>query len=275
MTPAQRDACDALVRAGLSDSGWTKAQTIMSLENNVLEGEKLHGETKQTPLRDPQRYFMTIFGNPAPTGTWGWSFEGHHLSLNYVIKDGEVIANTPSFWGANPATIHDLVKGGPAVGTRTLAEEEQPAFDLIAALPDAQRAKAIIAPKAPADYRNAGKPLPPLTPAEGIAGADMDDAQRATLLKLIEAYNGHMPKDIADARLAEIKADGIEKVYFAWAGGIKPGEPHYFRVQGPSFLLELVNYQSDPAGNPSNHIHSVWRSLKNDFGIPTPSVNAH
>ena len=128
MTPEQQQLCHGLVRAALSETGYTKASRIMSLENNLREGEK---NIKGGALRDPLRYFLTIFGKPEMTGTWGWSFEGHHLSLNFVIHDGQVVADTPTFFGANPATLRLFVPGGPKEGTRTLAQEEQLAFDLV------------------------------------------------------------------------------------------------------------------------------------------------
>jgi hypothetical protein len=264
MTAEQQQLAHGLVRAALSDTGYAKAARIMSLENNLREGEK---NLKGGALRDPLRYFLTIFGKPEMTGVWGWSFEGHHLSLNFVIRDGQVVADTPSFFGANPATLRLFVPGGPKEGTRTLAQEEQLAFDLVNDLSDAQRKTAIIAEKAPDDYRNAGVPQPPHTPPVGLPAAEMTEGQKKILWSLLEAYNGNMAPPIAAARLADIKAIGLDHVYFAWAGGTKPGTGHYYRVQGPGFVLELVNIQSDPAGNPANHIHSVWRNLKGDFGV--------
>ena len=266
MTELQRQRCHALLRTGFSETGYAKACAIMSMENNVKEGERRHG-TSLPHLRDPLRYFLTIFGTPGATGTWGWSFEGHHLSLNYVIRDGAVIADAPNAWGANPATIHELVEGGPPVGTRALADEEQRACDLVTSFDEAQRSKAIVAAKPPNEYRAPGTPRAPAAPPAGIVASEMNDAQRAKLTALLEAYVANLPKDVADGRLAEIKAAGLEQVHFGWWGGIKPAEPHYFRVQGPTFLIELVNIQSDPAGNPANHIHTIWRSMKNDFGV--------
>ncbi len=172
MNPAQREACHALLQAALSQVGYEKAVRIMALENNLHEGEK---NLQGGHLRDPERYFLTLFGNPSLTGTWGWSFEGHHLSLNFVIQDGQVTGDTPSFWGAKPATVHLFIPGGPEKGIRTLAAEEQLAFDLLHSLDDQQRAKAIIADKAPGDYRAAGKPTPPAFAPEGLAVQEMSD----------------------------------------------------------------------------------------------------
>ena len=264
MTAPQRELCMNLLRAALSESGYDKGVKIMSLENNLREGER---GLKGSPLRDPERYFLTIFGKPESTGTWGWSFEGHHFSLNFVVRDNEVVSDTPSFWGANPATVKIVVPGGPEKGTRTLAQEEQLAFDLVNDLNEEQRKAAIIADKAPAEYRAGGQPQPPHTAPEGLQASKMTAKQKATLQSLLEAYNSNLAAPLAEARLAEVKSAGLDRVFFAWAGSIKPGVGHYYRVQGPTFVLELVNVQSDPAGNPANHIHSVWRDLNGDFGV--------
>lgn len=264
MTPAQRELCHALLKSALSDVGYEKGTRIMSLESNLREGER--GQ-QGTPFRDPERYFLTIFGTPGDQGNWGWSFEGHHFSLNFAVHDGQVISDSPSFWGANPATVHVFITGGPEVGTRTLANEEQLGFDLLHSLDAAQLKKAVIADKAPDDYRAAGQPQPPHTAPEGIAVADLTEAQQKTLWSLLVTYSGHLEDRLATTRLADIKDHDLNRVHFAWWGSQEPGVGHYYRIQGPTFVLELVNIQSDPAGNKANHIHSVWRSLEGDFGV--------
>jgi hypothetical protein len=264
MTPEQKTLCHHLLRAALSRSGYNKAVKIMALENNLREGEK---NLNTGWARDPEHYYLTIFGQPAASDTWGWSFEGHHLSLNFVIRDGAVVSDTPSFWGANPATLHIYVPGGPEQGTRTLGREEQLAFDLVGQLSDAQRVRAMIAETAPAEYRAVGTPQPPHTAPEGLPAAEMSDPEKKTLRSLLETYASHLASPLAAAQLANIDARGFDRIYFAWAGATTPGKGHYYRIQGPSFVLELVNIQSDPAGNLANHIHSVWRSLDGDFGI--------
>jgi hypothetical protein len=271
MSPQQQELCHALLRTALSDAGYVKAERILALENNLREGEK---NNPQAPLRDPLRYFLTIFGAPAATGQWGWSFEGHHLSLNFVIRDGQVVADTPSFWGANPATVKTFVPGGPEVGVRTLTEEEQLAFDLLASLDESQRQRAVIADEAPADYRGPGAPQPPQDPPAGLPAAEMTNDQQEILASLLGAYCGHLAAELAAARNQEIETAGLERVHFAWLGAQEPGAPHAYRVQGPTFVLELVNFQSDPAGNPANHIHSVWRRLPRDFALPAADAGA-
>src|SRR5262245_27939395 len=260
----QQKLVHELLKVSLSETGYDKAVKILSLENNLREGEK---NLTNGHLRDPLRFFLTIFGEPGERGEWGWSFEGHHMSQNFVIRDGLVVCETPSFWGANPATVRTFVDGGPEVGTRTLADEEKFAFALLESLDNAQRKKAVIADKAPDDYRAPGQPQPPHTPPAGLAAAEMTNAQKKTLRSLLAAYSGHLADEIAAAQMKDIDDNGLENVYFAWQGAQKPGIGHAYRVQGPTFLLELVNIQSDPAGNPANHIHSVWRSLEGDFGV--------
>ena len=264
MSAEQKALCHGLLKASLSDVGYDKAVKIMALENNLREGEK--GQIG-TPLRDPVRYFLTIFGKPDAKGKWGYSFEGHHFSLNFVVENGEVTSSTPSFWGANPATVQIFIEGGPEKGTRTLAKDEQYAFDLINSLDDSQRQRSIIAAKAPDDYSAAGKPQAEKREPKGLLAADMTEGQKKTLWSLLEAYNGNLAPSVAKSRLDDVKVAGLDNVYFAWAGSTKAGVGHFYRIQGPTFVLELVNIQSDPAGNPANHIHSVWRSLKGDFGV--------
>jgi hypothetical protein len=189
------------------------------------------------------------------------------MSQNFVVVDGHVTCDSPSFWGACPATVKVFVENGPQLGTETLHDEEQLAFDLLSSLDAVQRAKAIVAATSPEDYRNPGQPQPPHTPPTGLAAAEMTEAQQQLLRKLLETYSGHLAASLAAARLQDIDDHGFDNVYFAWQGGDRPGIEHAYRVQGPTFLLELVNFQADPQGNPANHIHSVWRSLEGDFGV--------
>jgi hypothetical protein len=164
--------------------------------------------------------------------------------------------------------VKTFVEGVPKVGTRALGQEEELAFQLLHSLTEAQRTRAIVAEKAPSDYRNAGLPEPPHEAPAGLAASDMDDAQRKLLDALLAEYTGHLAPEIATARMQDIHARGWDPVYFAWLGATTPGVGHAYRVEGPTFILELVNFQSDPQGNPANHIHSVWRDPRGDFGVP-------
>lgn len=266
MTAEQRQAAAALLRAALSQVGYDKSSQIMELETILHIVENKRGTNRFA--RDPLRYYVTVFGKPSAEGRWGLSFEGHHLSLNFVVDKQQVISSTPTFLGSNPAVVKDAVEGGAPVGTRVLAKEELLAFELLGSLNDEQRKEAIIAAEAPSDIRAAGDAQPPQTPAAGIAYAKLNTAQQALLHQLIVVYADNVPAELRDQRLAAIEAAGRDSIHFAWAGASKPGVGHYYRIQGPSFLIELVNTQPDPAGNPANHIHSVWRDMKGDFALP-------
>lgn len=264
MTEDQRKLAHALLHSGLSEIGYGKATTIMSLEAILHELEK---NRQGSPIRDTERYYFTIFGTPGVQGTWGWSVEGHHLSLNFVIRDGKLISATPAFFGANPATVQSDLNVGPKKATRTLPKEETLAFDLLQSLSPDQRKSAMIDETAPKDIRGPADAQPPSDPPQGLISAKFSEAQQKTLWSLIEAYAANMPQEVGTAWLGEIKKAGADKVYFAWAGADKPGIGHYYRLQGPTFLVEFINVQPDSANNPANHIHSVWRSMAGDFGV--------
>jgi hypothetical protein len=254
MTPAQRALAFGLLHTGLGASGYLKATTIMSLEQVLKEMEKGSG-----PTRDPELYYVSIFGKPSDRGKWGWRVEGHHLSLNFTLDGGKIVSATPTFFGANPAEVRQ----GPRQGLRTLADVEDRALRLVQALSDDQKKSGIIAESAPKDIRAANTPQPPTAEAEGIAYADLNDEQRAMLRALVESYALDMPADVGRAWLDELKAAGPEKIRFGWSGPADRNQPHAYRVQGPTFLIEFNNTQ-----NGANHIHSVWRNMLGDFGIP-------
>jgi hypothetical protein len=265
MTQPQRDAAHALLKASLSQTGYSKATKIMSLENLLLALERGRG-----PLRDPERYYFTIFGTPTADGKWGLSVEGHHLSLNFVVEKNKIIASTPAAFATNPAEVKAEV-AGIAAGTRILNLEETIAFELVNSLSDEQRKVAIIAEKDPGEVRDPGKPQPPLDKPAGIAAKALKAEQKKLLRQLVEVYLKNHPQQVVDTRLSEIEAAGWDNLHFCWAGGTKlveGHEGHYYRIQGPTFLVEFVNHQPDAAGNKVNHIHSLWRDVRGDFAIP-------
>lgn len=263
MTPPQRTAALALLRTALSESGYGKATQIMALEALLHELEK--GKTG-APIRDPERYYFTLFGKPAADAKWGLSVEGHHLSLNFVVDKGHVASTTPTFFGDNPADVKAEV-AGIKKGTRVLAQEEELAFQLIRSCSPEQVSKVLIEAKAPKEIRAVGEPQPPTDSPAGMPARELKKEQFALLRQLIEVYAGNLPSAVAEARMAAIEKAGYDNVYFAWAGADKPGIGHYYRIQGPTFLIEFINVQPDAAGNVANHIHSVWRDMAGDFDI--------
>jgi hypothetical protein len=257
MTEAQRKLAHELLKAGLGQRGYLTATSIMELETILHAIENSDGRVgKQT--RDPELYFFTVFGTPSPKTPWGWRVEGHHVSLHFSIANNTAVASTPSFFGTNPAEVR---VDGPKKGLRILGPMEDTARALLASFDDAQRKTATIADAAPTEIvTTTTVKIDPLSPV-GIAAADLKPAQRELLTKVIESYTAQMADDVAAERLAKIRQAGLEKVTFAWAGPIEPGKQHYYRIQGPTFLVEYDNSQ-----NQGNHVHSVWRDFAGDFG---------
>jgi hypothetical protein len=251
MTQEQRLLAHALLASGLSHRGYGKAVSIMSLETVLAELEKGKG-----PARDPEMYFFSIFGKPGGNEPWGWRVEGHHLSLNFTANGATVDpAMTPSFFGTNPGEVRE----GPRTGTRILAQEEELGRQLIKSCNDEQRKTAIILPEAPKDIINV--PGRNETQPQGLPQNKMTPEQKTLFAKLIHEYLDRHRPDVAADEWAKIEKNGLGAVHFAWAGGLERGQPHYYRVQGPSFVLEYDNTQ-----NGANHVHSVWREFGNDFG---------
>ncbi|MEL6106690.1 MAG: DUF3500 domain-containing protein [Planctomycetota bacterium] len=263
MSLVQRVAALRTLRSALSEAGYEKASKIMLLEGVLRE---LEGDGRRWE-RDPQKYYITIFGTPGAEGKWGLSFEGHHLSMNFSFRDGKLVDSTPQFLAANPATIMGDVKGPLGKGTRLLRDEEQLAFDLVQSLSDEQQTSGIIAEEALEEIRFAGEAQ--VTPEElvGIAYSELEDDQKSLLKKLVATYVDAVAEQVAEKRHAMLKEDGWDDVHFAWAGPTKPGIGHYYRIRGKRFLVEFVNTQADAAGNPANHIHCVWRDLGGDFDL--------
>ena len=254
MTPRQRAFAHALLRSSLSQKAYRQSVTIIALES------VLHDLENKNPKRDPKLYYVSIFGEPSPRDTWAWRFEGHHLSINVTLVNGKLISVTPSFYGANPAHV----KAGPLEGTRVLAAEEDLARRLVQSLSDEQKKQAIIAVNAPRDIitrqkRKANKGA--FLPAKGIRFERLTGDQQAMLRQLVDEYvSKYRPAIIAQIDKRRKIFDGKEMV-FAWAGGLQPGQGHYYRVQTPTFLFEYDNTQ-----NKANHVHSVWRHFDGDFG---------
>lgn len=260
MSDPQRKLAHDLLKTGLSQKGYLTATSIMELESvlRVIEdnggGDAAQGRRME---RNPMKYFVSIFGTPSAHATWGWRVEGHHVSLNFTVVKGTLVAAAPQFFGSNPAEVRD----GPKKGLRILAEEEDSARALLMALDPSQRAKAVINVTAPGDIVTTNKvTIDPLVPA-GILTGELRASQRDMLMRIVDSYTSAMTPDIAADRVAKLRRAGIERIGFAWAGEAERGKKHYYRVQGPTFLIEFDNTQDD-----GNHIHSVWRDFNGDFG---------
>jgi hypothetical protein len=250
MTLTQQGLAHILVSTPLSQRGFYKAETIMSLDQVLYELEN------HAPRREPGQYFISIFGTPG-IEPWGWRVEGHHLSLNFLVANHGAIATSPAFFGSNPAEVHS----GPRAGLRVLAREDDLAHKLVHSFDVKQAALAIIATNAPGEVlTGTNRHISRLTPA-GISAARLNKTQSALLRELLEEYVRRFRAELADAELQRIDRDGAATLFFGWIGGTEPGQGHYYRIQGPHFIAEY-----DCTQNNANHIHTVWRDLENDFG---------
>ena len=251
MNDSQRKLARDLLASGLSEHGLLQAEAVIALENilRVIE---------DSAYRDDALYFFTIFGQPDPVSTWGWRIEGHHLSLNFTVVDGRRISATPNFVGANPAEVRG---SGPQSGRRALAPEEDLGRALVVSLDKAQQSRAIISDKAPGDIltRSDQQAKPPEN--AGLNYADMNPDQQTRFKALVETYASRLRPELAEAELKKISDTGWNRLGFAWAGGLQPGQGHYYRIQSPDFVIEYDNTQ-----NGANHIHTVWRVFSGDFG---------
>jgi hypothetical protein len=253
MNESQRGLAQDLLKTGLSAHGYTQATTIMNDLETILKAIE-----NGSAMRDPEQYAFSIFGTPSAKSAWGWRVDGHHLSLHFEVVNGVSVASSPTFFGSNPAEVR---VEGPKKGLRVLGEREDTARALLMALDDTERKAATIADVAPTDIvtRTLAK-VDPLSPV-GIAASAMTPKQREMLMAVIATYTSSMAPDIASERLAQLKTAGLEKITFAWAGEYERGKKHYYRIQGPTFLIEYDNTQND-----GNHVHSVWRDFNGDFG---------
>ena len=304
MNPRQRQLATALLASGLSVAGYNTASTVIGLELalDALEGFRERPYPQRagvTTFRDPQMYFVTVFGAPGGREPWGWRWGGHHVCVQYAIV-GNTLSATPTFIGANPIAL----SLGETNVIRPLAEVEDRARALVGALDEPRSSSAIISPHAPEDLTTQNAPRLTeglervgawrmmgnqdnavlvegrrlvrerlgltaedddalrfgLHPA-GLPVRAMTAAQRDLLTALVRAYLDRMPDEVAASEATRLAGEVLDEVHFAWAGSIEPGQPHYYRVQGPRLFIEYDNTQNDV-----NHIHSIWRDPEGDFG---------
>ena len=254
MDARQRAAAFGVLSTGLSERGSTLARGIIELEGilGTLEG-RVSGLFLR---RDPELYYLALFTGPG-THPWGWRFEGHHLSVNVTElgPHGQIVA--PLFMGANPARV----PSGSKEGHRLLAAEEDLGFELLQMLDPQQRARATIAAEPFGDIVTRNDPTVKPIAFVGLPAAEMTLAQQRQLRRLLEVYAGRMADSSASRQLQRIEDAGFGRLHFGWAGAHQPRNPHYYRIHGPTVLVEYDNSQGG-----GNHIHTVWRDLENDFG---------
>lgn len=294
--PEQASLAMQLLATGLSTAGYVTVCSVIGWENVLDHVEAFSVTWDRERGRDPGLYYLRVFGDPAGTGAWGWRFGGHHVSLSYLVVDGSVQAVTPCFIGADPAQAPLL--GGATL--RLLGATEDLARGLVVSLRPSLRERAVVLDRAPSDVvggnRTAigdGDRMLPLTDvwrrltgpvadrvavlsreAEtasgltaddhrrlaltalplGLPATELDAGQREVLEALVSAYTGRVPHGLAPAT-------DLDAVHLTWAGSLEPGQPHYYRLQGPRLLVEYDN-----TARGANHAHSVWRDPEADFG---------
>lgn len=256
MDAAQREKAGALLRATLSAEGVRKAQGVQALEG-VLQA--MEGDT--TGRRDPGKYAYAVFGKPSAKGTWCWRLEGHHLEVLVTVVDGHVVGLTPHFMGASPAKVPAGPHAAGLAGTELLGEEDRLGRELAASLDPDQAKVGHLPGKAPADILSGQlRQARRLEPA-GIPLSRLRPEQKERFWRLVSLHVERFRGDLAGPVMAGLRALPEDRLHFAYIGGTKEGEGRYYRIQSPDILIELDNTQ-----NRANHVHAVWRDLRNDFG---------
>ena len=242
-----------LLDDGLGANGTEQAFKIVQLE------ELLFSTSGGREMRNPGNYYLMMFGEPTTEGSWAWRFEGHHFSASFTIVDNHLVSGTPAFFGGNPALVPE--DSEVHAGLSPFSREQDLGFELLNSFDEGQRARVILAGEAPQDILTENFQRAEMGAPEGISVADINDVQHAILMELMDVYGARMNPALRDYQMAKIRQAGVERVHFAWAGSTEPGEGHYYRIQGPTFVIEYDNTQ-----NNANHIHSVWRDFEDDFG---------
>ncbi len=276
MTEPQKQLALTLVDT-IGPIGSKKVRAIMLLDDllRVLEPEKIKLEGQKGEIYEIERgsgyYNFVVYGRPAARGTWGWSAEGHHVSINITVVDGQ-LSSTPLFLGSDPAEV----KEGAQKGLRILSAEEDQARELLLSLDEAQRKIAIVSPTTFGDIVtfNQRKADPLYVPRVGVFSvglpvSKMTGAQKTLLRRLLDTHLSNMPEEVAAARATRVYASDFDQIFFAWTGSTRRAERYYYRVQGPTFLIEHDHSQpvsTTIADKTPNHIHNVWREFNGDFG---------
>ena len=242
-----------LLDDGLGANGTEQAFKIVQLE------ELLFSTSGGREMRNPGNYYLMMFGEPTTEGSWAWRFEGHHFSTSFTIVDNHLVSGTPAFFGGNPALVPE--DSEVHAGLSPFSREQDLGFELLNSFDEGQRARVILAGEAPQDILTENFQRAEMGAPEGISVADINDVQHAIFKELMGVYGNRMNPALHDYQMAKIRQAGVERVHFAWAGSTEPGEGHYYRIQGPTFVIEYDNTQ-----NNANHIHSVWRDFEDDFG---------
>lgn len=246
---AQQEAMLDVVKVALSASGFAKTELVRQIDDVLAKTDG--------PNYSSNNYFLSVWGEPGEKGPWSLRWEGHHISLNWLVRDGHVLSSTPQFIGTHPARVME----GPLKDTYPQAQEEQLARALVNSLDEAQKATAVVSPEAVKDVITHMKSEAERLDDTGIAYDKLSAEQQGKLRELIQVYIDVQAAPIAQDRAKVLTPESLASVKFAWYGSTQPEEAHYYRIQGNGWVIEYANTQHNV-----NHIHTTWRDLANDFG---------
>jgi hypothetical protein len=263
MTGAQKMSALNLVWMGVSRPGQESIETVMHFEtvSDFLE------KVRSKQFRDKEWYFVNIYGKPGE-GRWGYSFEGHHVSMNFTLDGDKIISSTPEAFGLSPVYFRGTVSGYKLDADNFIYRIDRMGLELATSFSAEQKAIAVVAAKPAKELRDHGSRQAPVDPAQGIEFSQLDGSQKSKVKELLNEFNKITNDEVSIRRMAEIEAAGWDNVRVAWRGGTESGEHHSFCIQGPTVYFELMNAQSDPVGNVANHAHAVYRDPRGDFGLP-------
>ena len=246
-----------LLKASLSKEGYRKASEIMTLDNVLIVLEENKRKMPDgSPMRDALNYHFCIFGDPSDE-FWGWRFEGHHVSLNFSSVNNKIVSSTPSFFGSNPGIVN--VQGFDK--KQILKLESDLGFALVNSLDADQLLLARYSERAPGDIVTRNVKKVGELEKKGVSYQALTNKQKKIFGDLLDIYISNYELGFSKTLFSKIEKAGMNNLLFSWAGSLAPGAGHYYRIQGPTVLIEFDNTQDN-----ANHIHSVVRDLTNDYG---------
>jgi hypothetical protein len=252
LAPAQRAAAMALLSTAFSPEGYRKVVEIMH-GDEMLRGNAGPGGPGRGAVRfGEDEYYLAFLGAPSVTTPWMLQFGGHHLAINMTVV-GRQATLAPSHTAAQPATY---IFEGRTV--RPLGDENDRAFALMAALDATQRSQAILGYSVSDLVLGPGQDGRTIQP-EGLRASALSASQQTMLLDLVREWAGIANEALAAPRMDEIRAS-LPQTYFAWSGPTTPGSAAYFRIQGPTLVIEYAPQRG------VDHIHTIYRDPTNDYG---------
>ncbi|WP_225309684.1 DUF3500 domain-containing protein [Larkinella humicola] len=259
MTPEQQKAAMALLKLAMSEQGYEKTTAIMDMENVLRVQEN---RPPNDTHRDPVNYFFTFFGEPNSKEPWGWRLNGHHLLWQFSSLTGKISGMTPTFLGSNPDIVRVDV---PQKGKQILKQEAELGLALVNSLNSDQLKMALLNETSPQEIFSTNVRKVSIEKMEGIPFPKLTESQQKTFLTLLDTYLNNYHVTLKNQQMDKLKKIGLDKLVFAWAGdrqpGFGPGKGQYYRIHGPTLLIEYDNAQ-----NQANHTHTVVRDLTSDFG---------